>query len=1024
MKRILIAVVTSWLLTSNAPVWAQEVQRAPAPVWAAPLASTTLPPAPADDAPVRLLAIDDQVRFDLDGVHSYYARRTQVQTRQGLPQVSTVSAVWNPAYETVQVHAVRILRGDQVIDVLESQNFQIIQREDNLESSMLDGRLTATLQPRDLRVGDILETAFTIHDTGGVLAPHREYMANLNSGLVVEHYRLRASWPSNQTMKVASMAPWADVRPKRVGGDWVYEIDARQMAPERLPDNLPGRFTLTRLTELTDYADWSAPSAQMAPLYARASTLESDSPLKARIEAIRAAHATDAARAAAALRLVQDEVRYLALSMGEGGYVPTAADEVWRSRYGDCKGKTVLLLALLHGLGIEAEAALVSTDNGDGLPDRLPAMAWFDHVIVRAVVDGQTYWMDGTAVGDRGLDGLTPPPYRWALPVQPQGAALTPIEQPPARTPTFAMLSEVDASAGLDAAAPLLVDLTYFGDTALQMRRQMSAVTREQLLTAMKSSMEKDTGTTRVESVDTRYDDDLNAFHLIVRGTMRMGWVDGAGGGRMVGIPEVTVSIPYQDERKGLFVAYKDMPYALSHPYMGQTTIRVVLPGGGEGFRIEGGDQSVEAGGYRVAREASLQDGVATVVLTTTSLVPEISAEDMERARVQAKARIDTVLRLRAPAGYAATAADRARLEAGDDKAADLIERAEHLRDIGDTKGALVLLDAALEAEPDNAKARRTRGGVRLMERDYANARLDFDHAVDLDPVDVEATVGQGRVAMAEGRYAEAVVSYSVALRLDPGQATALTGRGAAYYQIGRWDRSLADYRAYKTATPSSDVGLYGELRALTRLGRTEEARTIIAETLKTKPENYTALDQLITLGRRENRMAETLAALDAGLSASPDNFGLLSLRGEARAFTGQADGARADFDAMRRLAGSDPLLMNNVCWSQGVSGFDLDQALADCDVAVGSGEAGVIDSRAMVLLQLERYADAKADYDQALAVAPNLSPSLYGRGLARLALGDAGGDEDLARARAMDVDAAENFAVFEARHPRAGQSS
>jgi len=1021
MKRILIALATAlataWALLAAAPVWAQEIERASAPAWVVALPAVESEPALADDAPIRLLAIDDQVRFDAQGIHTYYARRTQVQTRQGLPQVSTVSAVWNPAYETVQVHAVRIIRGDQVIDVLEGQTFQILQREDNLESSMLDGRLTATLQPRDLRVGDILETAFTVHDTGGILAPHREYMSNVNRGVVVENYRLRASWSPDQALKVASMAPWADVRPRRLGSDWVYEIEARHLAPERLPENLPGRFLLTRLTELTDYPDWSAPSTQMAPHYARASTLEEGSPLQARIDEIRGTYATDAARAAAALRLVQDEVRYLALSMGEGGYVPTAADDVWRSRYGDCKGKTVLLLALLHGLGIEAEAALVSTENGDGLPDRLPAMAWFDHVIVRAVVDGRTYWMDGTSVGDRGLEGLTSPSYRWALPVRAQGAVLTPIEQPPARTPTFAMLTEVDASAGLDAEAGMMVDLTYFGSAALQMRNQMSAITRDQLLTGMKASMEKEAQTIRVETADTRYDDDLNAFHLIVRGRLRMGWVDGAGGGRMLGLPEVAVSIPYQDERTGLFAAFKDMPYALGHPYMHQKTIRIILPGGGEGFRLEGADQSVEAGGYRIVRQTTLDDGVATAVLTTTSLASELSAADMERARVQSKSKVDTVVRLRAPAGYAATAADRARLDPGDDAAADLIERAEHLRDIGDTEGALALLDAAIEAEPDNTKAWRTRGGVRLIQRDYDGARTDFDHAVDLDPVDVDATVGQGRVASAEGRYAEAVVSYSVALRLDPSEVQALAGRAEAYYQIGRWDRSLADYRAFKTAMPSNDRGLYGELRALTRLGRTDEVRTLIGEELEDTPENYWALKQLFALGKQENRMTEALAALDAGLAASPDNFGLLSMRGEARAFAGQDDGARADFDTMRGLAAGDPLLMNNVCWSQGGSGFDLEQALADCDIAVSSGQAGVIDSRAIVLLQLERYADAKADYDQALSAAPNLSPSLYGRGLARLALGDAGGAEDLAKAKTLDVDAAEDFAVFEARH-------
>ena len=71
-----------------------------------------------------------------------------------------------------------------------------------------------------------------------------------------------------------------------------------------------------------------------------------------------------------------------------------------------------------------------------------------------------------------------------------------------------------------------------------------------------------------------------------------------------------------------------------------------------------------------------------------------------------------------------------------------------------------------------------------------------------------------------------------------------------------------------------------------------------------------------------------------------------------------------------------------------------------------------------MVLLQMDRYAEAKAAYDQALIDRPNQTSSLYGRGLSRLALGDAGGREDIDRALSINADAPDNFEAFTARHP------
>lgn len=1015
MVRVLVAAVFAGLVLICGPAAAQEVERAPVPAWVLP-APRIETSASSDDAPIRILAADEQVRIDAEGVHTYQMRRLKVQTRQGLPLVSTVSGEFSPPRERLVVHSIRIIRGDEVIDALEGQTFQTLRRENNLEASMLDGRLTATLQPRDLRVGDILETAFTIHDDGGVLAPHREYLTALIVGFPVEFYRLRLTWPADMALRAQALTPWEATRAQRVGGDFVFEIQERNLAPEHVPNNLPARFR-TREIQVTDMTAWSDVADLMVPLYVQAATLEADSPLHAEIERIRAAHDTPQARAAAALRLVQDDVRYLALSMGEGGYVPMTADEVWRSRYGDCKGKTALLLALLHGLGVEAEAALVSTTTGDGMPDRLPAVGWFDHVLVRATIDGAIYWMDGARVGDRDLAGLTPPAYVWALPVRSQDADLIPIEAPPLTIPTSETLADVDATAGLDAQAAITFTMTYRGDLAVQARQQFGAIPRDQLETLMRAQADRSAGSGTLETVDTRYDEDANAFHVILTAKGPQNWITTTGG-RVMALPEVAMSIPNQAKRTGLEAPYADYPYALAYPWMNRSTVRVVLPNRGEGFRLEGGDQSIEAGGFRIERSADLTDGVVTVTRTMTSLRPEITAEEMDQARKQAAGLVGAVVRLRAPADYSATAADRARLSPGEDTVETLIERAEAAQTAGDDVGARALLDAALEREPENAKALRTRAEVRLGARDREGARADYERALELDPADLEANVGEGRVALADGRYADAVVSFSVALRLDPGDLTALSGRGSAYYNLGRSDRSLVDYRALKTAAPSNDTGLYGELRALVRLSRTDEALGLIRDKLEADPDNLVALTVLNDIARRQGDFTEALQAVDHAIAETAASFNLLAERAELRARAGDDADARADFDALRGMAGGDPALMNTICWNQAITGFDLEQALADCDTAAAAGEASIIDSRAMVLLQLGRYEEARAEYDRALTGRPDLPASLYGRGLSRLALGDAGGREDVERARRLSIDISDEFSVFEARHP------
>ena len=68
--------------------------------------------------------------------------------------------------------------------------------------------------------------------------------------------------------------------------------------------------------------------------------------------------------------------------------------------------------------------------------------------------------------------------------------------------------------------------------------------------------------------------------------------------------------------------------------------------------------------------------------------------------------------------------------------------------------------------------------------------------------------------------------------------------------------------------------------------------------------------------------------------------------------------------------------------------------------------------TRGFVYLRLERFDNAIADYDAALKINSQMANSLYGRGFAKLKKGDTpGGNDDIAAAKAIQADIAEEFA-------------
>ncbi|MHA6316907.1 DUF3857 domain-containing protein [Altererythrobacter sp. CAU 1778] len=95
------------------------------------------------------------------GQQSYFDQTVRILTSQAL-QAGNIALRWNPAAGKPVIHALQITRDGTVIDVLKSTEFQILRREEQLETAMLDGLLTATLKVPDLRVGDDLTLAYSL----------------------------------------------------------------------------------------------------------------------------------------------------------------------------------------------------------------------------------------------------------------------------------------------------------------------------------------------------------------------------------------------------------------------------------------------------------------------------------------------------------------------------------------------------------------------------------------------------------------------------------------------------------------------------------------------------------------------------------------------------------------------------------------------------------------------------------------------------------------------------------------------
>ena len=620
----------------------------PPPAW---VEVAPIPPAPnAEGAPaVQVLLDDQQTQLNPTGDAFYNRRTVKVLKPEGLAGIKSAGVVWSPTTETVTFHTLRIIRGDKTIDLLaDPKEMLVLRRETNLEQASLDGRITASRQIDGLQTGDILDFAYTRTHADPVVQGHSFVGESEQFPGVAGRYRVIVSWPKGEAVNWKATPGFDTPAVKDTGGRTTLTVDKTDILAPKPPIAAPLRFRRVGQLQVSSFQSWNDVSKLMAPLYAKASTISKDSPIKAEADAIAKQTADPRARAFAALQLVEDKTRYFFIGMGEGGYVPANADDTWARRFGDCKAKTALLLAILKSLGIEAEPVLVNLGGGDGINEMPPSLAAFNHVIVRAKINGQSYWLDGTRTGDRNPQAMQPPAHKWGLPVRAQGAPLEAIVEPQITVPTVDTVLRLDASKGLDAKAAARITITYSGILATGIRATLAKTPTADFERAFRQQFANVAGGTDIDSVTWRDDPARDLFTIDITGTNEMDWRKNQDlGVREYRISNGTPTRLFPKREPG---PNRDAPFAVAFPSYTRVKTEVVLPNDGKGFTVRGPQGVERVGGYEIVSGSAIQGNVASFTVDQHSVTPEISAADAEAANAELRKLRDVESFVRAPA--------------------------------------------------------------------------------------------------------------------------------------------------------------------------------------------------------------------------------------------------------------------------------------------------------------------------------------------------------------------------------------
>ncbi len=609
-----VAALALAVAVAAGPARARTARRfavAPPPDWVVALGWEGDRPAPRDTADgLDQVLVDDQIRVAPDGgVERYRHSVWRILSTTGVENGSEVHVSFDPTWQRLTFHAVVLHRGGRRIDALDPAAVKVIQQEEELDRRLYDGRLTAVLFLRGVRTGDAVEIAYTLRGANPVFGGRFALDLPLGWGVPVAHLSIRLLAPEGRTVAATAhglaLAPSETRREGFVDRRW-----ERAPAPASVREqNVPPGIDEEPWLQLSEWRDWREVSAWAAALQ----PIPPPTPAMRAQIALWRALPSEEDRVLAAVRFVQDEVRYLGLEIGPSSHRPHAPGEVFERRFGDCKDKSFLLVTLLGALGVEADPALVATNAREALDARLPSPIEFDHAVVRVRRrDGWT-WVDPTVTLERGpLASREVLPFRRALPVR-TGAGLVRMEEPvPQRVTAESTLS----IPSYGAPAKLEVRTRTEGARATRLRQQLA---QEPLRDVSRRWLDFYARLYRDVRADgeplVRDEPETGALEIVERYVLPP-LADG---------DEVELrAAEIENQLANPAMVIRKQPLAIAHPLEILETLRVaspVPPAVGEERR------TVRSAGSRLEREVRIERGAVVVKLSYVTVRDRIAPE-------------------------------------------------------------------------------------------------------------------------------------------------------------------------------------------------------------------------------------------------------------------------------------------------------------------------------------------------------------------------------------------------------------
>jgi tetratricopeptide (TPR) repeat protein/transglutaminase-like putative cysteine protease len=348
----------------------------------------------ASDKADALMVLDEvSFTFDADGKLNLTRRLVfLVTTPAGAHDWSRVRAEWEPWHQEKPSIRARVITPDGVAHQLDQKTLTEGPAGATEAETLTDRRALEAPLPA-IGVGSVVEEETIVRDTGPLFEGGIAYRVVMSDVVPVHQSRVVVDAPRSLPLRYTPKLLSSDARRTESGERVRLTFESGPLdALTYPPPLLPGDVSTGPEVYFATGKSWQDVAARYAAVIdgqIRGSDMKSILPPVVGKNGSREA-------IAGIVAALHREVRYTGIEFGEAALVPRTPAETLKEKYGDCKDKAALLVAMLRASGIPSYVALLSVGPGRDVEPDLPGMGPFNHAIVY-VPGPPEIWIDATA---------------------------------------------------------------------------------------------------------------------------------------------------------------------------------------------------------------------------------------------------------------------------------------------------------------------------------------------------------------------------------------------------------------------------------------------------------------------------------------------------------------------------------------------------------------------------------------------------------------------------------------------------